>query len=167
LHSHKRAIFTLTIYWSIPVNTYILIADAARARIFESNALEELKLVKGFDNPRGRMRAQDLVSDEPGRMDKGRGRNVMSAMDPRTTPHEAEVHKFVQLLSGELETALRDRQAGAIALIAPAHFLGLLKQQLSTAATRAAVVERAADYTSCSERQLREHLKDVLELCAR
>ena len=86
-------------------DTYILIADAAQARLFAAQRLSEpWRLVRVFAHPRSAAKAADLVADRPGRVRQSAdGRR--SAMEPHMTPHDVEAEHFARELAGALEMA--------------------------------------------------------------
>jgi len=144
------------------METWILVADASRARIFDLQDGQRLKLVREISNPRGRARAQDLVSDEPGRLAKGKGRQVLSAMDPRTSPHEVEAKHFAAELGHALHDGQMHQRYGSLALVAPPHFLGLLRKELHPEVDKLVVSAAHSDYTHVAEHELTHHLGDTL-----
>ncbi len=144
------------------METWILVADASRARIFDLEDGQRLKLVREFSNPKGRARAQELVSDEPGRLAKGKGRQVLSAMDPRTSPHEVEAKHFAAQLTHALHDGRVHKKYDSLALVAPPHFLGLLRDHLDAEVGKMVVSATHSDYTHVAEHELPHHLSDTL-----
>lgn len=107
---------------------WILVSDAAHARVLEKiEPACEIRVVREIENPAGRARAQDLVTDEPGRIDKG-GRRILSAMDPRTSPHDEQAVLFAKRLGKLLGAAATAGDFDRLTFIAPPHFLGLLRK---------------------------------------
>lgn len=145
------------------MDTWILIADASTARLFRLEHGRKMKLIRELANPAGRARDQDLVSDKQGRLDKGLGRNVLSAMEPRTTPHEAEVERFALELANVLYHALEQKEFDSLALIAPPHFLGLLRQRLNPSVDKRVAYSLGKDYAHIAEHDLPSHLDATLE----
>jgi protein required for attachment to host cells len=144
------------------MRTWILIADASRARIVEVEDDQRLRLVREVSYPKGRARAQELVSDEPGRMVKGRGRQVLSAMDSRTSPHEVEAGHFAAQLAHLLHDGRVHKKYDSLALVAPPHFLGLLREELDPETAKMVVSAVHRDYTHAPEHELHHHLGDTL-----
>lgn len=144
------------------MKTWILIADASRARIFEVEDGQHLQLVRELLYPKGRAMAQELVSDEPGRLAKGGGGQVFSAMDPRTSPHEVEAKHFAAQLAHALHDGRVHNKYESLALVAPPHFLGLLRDGLDPEVGKMVVAAVNSDYTHAPEHELHHHLADTL-----
>jgi protein required for attachment to host cells len=140
---------------------WILVADAGRARILSKiEGIKRLSLVQAIDNPLGRARNMDLVTDHPGRLQKG-GSGVMSDMDPRTDPHEQKAIEFAHQLNKLLYSAAIQGEYGLLAVIAPAHFLGLLRAGMKPATNHRMVLHQANDFTHLTLSELELRLGDV------
>ena len=109
---------------------WVVVADASIARIYNLESDRELILVRTLEHPRGRARAQELASDEPGRINKSGGRFIQSAMDPHTEPHEVESVRFAAEITNILQKGLDARSYAELVVIAPPHFLGLLRHAM-------------------------------------
>lgn len=141
---------------------WILIADASGARIFSIAGLNQpLKLVQQFSNADGRKLTQDLVSDEPGRMSKGGTPGMKSAMDPRTTAHEAAAESFARQLGAFLKHHSSNSEFASLSLVAPAHFLGLLRSSLSKESDRLVRSSLVKDLVHVPADQLLGHIESV------
>jgi protein required for attachment to host cells len=139
---------------------WILIADAAGARVFSAIASKApLHLERQIANPDGRARTQDLVTDEPGRYRKGA--EPKSAMDPRTTAHEAVVEQFTRELVEMLDEEARRGNFDSLAIVAPPHLLGLLRSALTRQLTSRLKATLAKDLAHIGADQLRPHLTPV------
>jgi protein required for attachment to host cells len=108
---------------------WILVADSSRANLFATELPEQpWALLDEFEHPEGREQSRDIEdSSPPGRMLQNKslgGRR--SAMEPRTTPKEAETERFAGRLADFLETAVANRRFDDLVLVAPPHFLGVL-----------------------------------------
>ena len=139
---------------------WILIADAAGARVFSTTALgAPLRLERDITNPAGRARTQELVTDKPGRY--RRGGAPKSAMDPRTSAHEEAAEEFagrmVQMLDEEVSRGAFD----SLAIIAPPHLLGVLRSKLTHRLATPLKATLAKDLTHIAPAQLRPHLTAV------
>jgi protein required for attachment to host cells len=131
---------------------WMLIADAGRAKILAKGPDDATAVVvRQVENPAGQARNQQIVSDRPGRFNK-RGRSVTSTMVPRADPHEQEAQQFAKQLGDLLEgeAGKYDR----LLLIAPAHFLGLLREEIGPAARHRLLACLAKDLTNLPEREL-------------
>jgi protein required for attachment to host cells len=138
---------------------WLLVADATHARVYSSRPhLKELRLEREINNPRGRARPQELVSDTAGRYaERGRG-TVKSAMEPRSGAHEVEEQRFVQELAELFRVGLNDKAYDGLALVAPPDFLGLLRNTLPSQVQQRVVSEVPKDLTKVGVRELPDHL---------
>ncbi len=140
----------------------ILVCDASRARLLTAGLPDEpLTVDRTIYNARGRARNQALRSDEPGRVLKVSG-GVMSAMDPRTMPHEVEIERFAAQLARQLEVQLSTGDYDSFILVAPPHLLGLLRGQLAPQQEIRMAGSLAVDLTHANEQELSQHLRHVL-----
>ena len=142
--------------------TWILIADTAQARLFATDHGYggPWRLVRAFSHPRGAAKASELVSDRPGRVQQSIADGSRSRADPRTTPHEVEAEHFARTLADALE---RGRgQYARLVLVAPPHFLGLLRQVVSEMVGNAVAVSVDRNWTDLPEQELPTRLGDAL-----
>jgi protein required for attachment to host cells len=142
--------------------TWIVLADAASARLFQAAALRgDWTLVAELQHPQSRARDSDLVTDRPGRVKQSKG--YRSAMEPPTSPKKVEMKKFARQLAKALEDGLGKNAYERIILVAPPGFLGLLRGELSDRVRSriAALVEK--DYLHLDQRQARERLEEQLQ----
>jgi len=113
---------------------WILIADASGARAVSLLTPQTpLVLVREFSNPRGRQRTQELDSDVPGRVAKAGAHGTRSAMQPHTTTHDEAAIQFARELAAMLRKELDNGAYDTLSLVAPPHFLGLLRAELDKA----------------------------------
>jgi len=145
---------------------YILVADASRARLFRERAGHELQLVRSFEHAESRARTRDLTSDANGRKPVGPpvgaqygGRAVSlgagrPGVAPDTEPKEVEAEKFARELASAVEPVLQD-QGARLVLMAPPHFLGLLKHALDANAAKRIELTLDKDLTRADAREVR------------
>src|SRR6476659_4170064 len=108
---------------------WILIADAARARIFSTSGWRKpLHLEQAMENPLGRAKPQDIVTEDPGRRLNGMKSGQRSTWAPANAPDVVEEQRFAHRLGELLETALVRRQYESLAILAPPQFLGFLRE---------------------------------------
>lgn len=146
------------------MTAWILVTDVSRARIFSTELREDdWSLVKEFEHPEGREMSRDIhPSDRPGRMQQSTatgGRRT--AMQPHTSPKEAEAERFAQQLGNYLEEALAKREFDYLVLVAPPHFLGLLKGTLGRQTAKHLRASVDKDLGMLGGAELRERLVDV------
>ena len=112
--------------------TWILAADAARARLFalddDDAAPRELA---DFLHPAGRQKASDLLADAPARYFRRGRRDRTSASEPHTPPEQVEEECFARELADELERGRTGNRYERLCIIAPPRFLGRLREAMS------------------------------------
>ena len=146
------------------MRSWILIADAARARVFsEADGEETLSLVHELDHPKGRTHVVNLVDDEPGRLQKGKG-GTRSAMDPRTSRHVIEVERFARELAEVLRKGCDARQYDALAIVAPPRFMGMLRAALAAEVQSRLCATAAQESTHASITELPQLLAGWLPI---
>lgn len=142
--------------------TWILVANASHARLFNLEAPESLALVKEFSHPQSREHASDLVTDKPGhyQSDGGKHGNFM----PAETPKREEMEQFAHQLAHELDHQRTANHYQHLILVASPAFLGALNGSLNHH-VRALVRETVdKDYVHEKPRELLHHLKGVIPL---
>ena len=144
-------------------NTWILVSNAAGARLFLNERYGKgLHLVNNWAHPDSRKHEGDLVTDSAGRTQQSDAQGGRSAIQWKTSPKETEMQRFAAELVEHLEAG---RVTGAfqhLILVAPPHFLGLLRENLDdpTGAMVRATLDK--DYSQEAAPELAEHLTEVL-----
>ena len=108
------------------METRVIVADNARARIFVSHdVLNHLTEQDDFVHSEAHLTNQELVGDAA-----GKSRDPHGSLDPATSPKEHEVRNFAKLLAKHLKDLHNEQHFERLILIAPPHFLGLLRKEL-------------------------------------
>jgi protein required for attachment to host cells len=108
------------------METRVIVADNARARIFTSNdVINHLVEQADFIHPEARLANRDLVSDAA-----GKSRDPHESFDPSTPPTEYEAQKFARLLARHLKQLHNEQHFDHLILIAPPGFMGMLRKEL-------------------------------------
>jgi len=142
---------------------WILIADASGARAVASLAPQTpLTLVREFANPRGRQRNQERDSDLPGRVSKSGTPGTRSAMQPHTTAHDEAAFEFARDLATTLRKELDNGSYDALSLVAPPHFLGVLRAELDKKVQRTLKGTLDRDLVHVSVHELKPHIEVLL-----
>ncbi|HEV2970026.1 MAG TPA: host attachment protein [Pirellulales bacterium] len=141
----------------------ILVADASRARVFsvpENNKPNQPWLLKKeLDHPASRAKATDLTTDVPGRVRQSFGAGSRPAMDDPTDPKEVEAQAFARSLAEFLEQGFNHNRFEQLVLVAPPHFLGLLRETVSEQVANRIRHSINKDYTQLPARDLPSHIK--------
>jgi protein required for attachment to host cells len=140
---------------------WILVANAAGARFLEMDGLKESpRLIHSIAHPQGRAKAQDLVSDRPGRVHDGSGSDSMGAT---TGPKEVVAEEFVRQIAAFLRKEYDARRFAALAILAPAHFLGLIRESLAPEVRKTVVFGESKDLAHIETGRLAPHLAEAAE----
>jgi len=110
--------------------TWVLVADSSRARIFSKNGHGSLTEEAGFIHPQGRLHAQQLTTDLPGRGSSGVG-DERHGVDSQVSPKRHEALTFSKQVAAHLEAARNNGQFEQLMVVAPPAFLGMLRDQFS------------------------------------
>jgi protein required for attachment to host cells len=141
---------------------WIVVANAGRACIYrKTQGLAGLDIVHQLENPAGRLHICDLVEDQRGRIEK-HGCGVISAMDQAHDPHEQCVKDFAHNLCHLLDVAANRREFDELVLLAPAHFLGLLRGGQRAHAKKLPQLCLATDLTHLTLADLEDRLTRLL-----
>jgi protein required for attachment to host cells len=147
-----------------PVNTWILIADGAHARLFVNDgvgkgiapALDEEFI--GVNLP-----SREIASDRPGRTFDSYGPQ-RHAMEPPTDPRRYERIAFARALAGRLEEARKAGVFERLVVVAPPEALGDLRGEFSKPLQDMVSGELAKNLIKVPIHELPEHLGAVLAL---
>jgi protein required for attachment to host cells len=142
--------------------TLVLIADAARARLFATRREGPWQLLQAFDHPAGAARGSDLVSDRPGRVQQSVADGRRSAADPKTSAHEVATEAFARSLADALDTAVAGRHPRAVVLVAPPRFLGQLRAAISRPVQALVGASLDQDLTAIPEHELPARLGELV-----
>lgn len=131
---------------------WIVIADGAGARIAEVRRLNDSpRLIHAIANPNSRAKAMDLVTDKRG------------PLGPTTEPKKLEAEEFARHLAAFLQKEFDVHHFESLAILAPAHFLGLLRAGLPAELEKAVVFEQSKELTYVQDSQLPSHLTEAIE----
>jgi protein required for attachment to host cells len=139
---------------------WVLVADASRARIFsipEDN--KPWQLERELEHPASRAKATDLTTDVPGRVKQSFGAGSRPAMEDPTDPKEVEAQTFARSLAAALEQGLNQNRFERLTLVAPPHFLGLLRGAVPEQVAKRIHQSVNKDYTHLPGRELPSHVK--------
>jgi protein required for attachment to host cells len=144
------------------IETLVLIADRARARLFAAHRSSPWDLLQSFEHPRGAAHDRDILTDRPGRVHQSVGDGNRSGADLKTAPHEVEAEAFARQLAGALEEVVTARHPRRVVLVAPPHFLGHLRRVLGKPVSALVDASLDKDLSAVADRDLPARLADVL-----
>lgn len=141
---------------------WVIVADSAQARIFSAATplgplAEEGNLVHG----EGRLRRQDLVSDDGGRAydSQGAGRH---GMEPKTDARTQEQTNFALEINQYLEQAFREGAFARLYLVAPPAMVGCLREKLGKQLQSILVGTLDKNLARIKAENIRSHLPEKL-----
>lgn len=147
--------------------TWILVADAARARCFERHARDHsLTELADFVFPQRKLADEVGAGDLTGAAGKGHGRtgHAGTQFEPRTELHAKEHANFARQLANHLNTAVAEQRCKHLALISTQAMLGELKPCLSVAAQKALQRCVTSDLTHYQGPELKQRVNEALQL---
>jgi protein required for attachment to host cells len=154
--------------WSIDMEkTWILVADAHRARCFERNGRHEAPTeLADFVYPQDRIPHGQTDPALRASAGKGHGRSAHSGtqFEPKTDLHGKERASFAHELTQYLNRGVAEQRCKALVLIASSPMLGQLKPGLSPAASQLLHRCVAADLTHYQGPELARRIDQALSL---
>jgi protein required for attachment to host cells len=138
---------------------WILVADAARARLFSApRPGGPLTPTREFQHDAARRSGREVNTDTMGRVHDRTGTS-RHALEPETQHKTTESRRFARLLADYLEQKHREGEFDCLALIAAPAFLGELRSALGKWATPDVIVaEIPKDLVHSEEAQIRATL---------
>ncbi|MEZ5851204.1 MAG: host attachment protein [Hyphomicrobiaceae bacterium] len=141
--------------------TWVLIADAGRARILEHVAGSPgLAAVDGQVFEADHAATRDLVTDQPGRSFSSASPR-RSSMEAPTDPHRELKTRFAHHLAGVLADAQARDAFDRLVVIAPPVMLGDLREAMAKAVAERVVGELHKDLTKVPNDEVMSHLGDI------
>jgi protein required for attachment to host cells len=147
------------------ITTWIVVADGQRARFL-------LREVPGaglrpvgpgeLTNPDSGKPTRAMGTDRPGRAFGDRS-GARSAMEPRVDWHRQAKENFAHRVAKEIDKAAQEGAFDRLVIVAPPATLGELRASLGDAARARIQGEMAKDLTMFADRELAEHLADILK----
>ncbi|HTJ57092.1 MAG TPA: host attachment protein [Devosiaceae bacterium] len=147
-----------------PIVTWIVAADGTRARVFENRGPGKgLRPVPGLSFDQPHLKAQDIVTDKPGRAfsSVGHGR---SAIEPHTDPVDHEEEIFARMIAHILEAKWNDHSFDRLIIAAEPAALGKIRRVLCPAVDRAVMGELQRDLTNVPLPAIASHFDNMLAL---
>jgi protein required for attachment to host cells len=144
------------------MKTWVVVASAARARFFEANGgRDPLHELKDLVNPEDRLQSQALKTDKPGRAFDHLG-GQRHAMGTAVDPKEQLAIRFAKQVAEQLDSDRHRGRFEALCVVASPHFLGLLRNHMSTGVARTVRGEVTNDLTQQDVGSVQEHVAHLL-----
>ncbi|MCB1792277.1 MAG: host attachment protein [Gammaproteobacteria bacterium] len=142
-------------------NTWIVVADACRARIFSADKpAGPLNELETLSNPQARLHEGDLVSDRGGRDTSANG-GSHGLGEHNAAKHE-NANRFANEVCEHLERGRLRQAFGKLYVIGAPNFLGLLRKHQSASLRGLIGDEIAKDLTTQSPQKIRAQLPEYL-----
>lgn len=141
--------------------TWVLVADAGRARILESRGPGKgLHQVPDTEMHQELPKDSEIFADRAGRSfdSRGGGRHRMEAT---SSPHRALKAEFAKALADRLAAAATAKSFGRLVLVAPPTLLGDLRKALPPAVASLVTAEIDKDLTHVATQDIASHLGDL------
>jgi protein required for attachment to host cells len=144
---------------------WILVCDSARGRLFESRGNHpSWELLEVLSHSESRSKTGELVGDHAGQR-SSQGPSVHhNALAPSSFPKEVEKGHFVHTLATMLDQAMRSNRFDRWVLVAPPHFIGMLKHELSPMLRKHLLASVDKDLTHIDAQELAERLRDTVRI---
>jgi protein required for attachment to host cells len=147
-----------------PVRTWILIADAGRARVLQNlGPGKGLTPVDGMASEASLPATHDMMTDRQGRGHES-ANPAHHAIEPKTDPREQLKHHYLAAQAQHLDRSLGADAFDRLVVVAPPHALGLLRSAFTHRLKAAIKAEIAKDLTKTPDHELASHLEDYVSL---
>ena len=113
-----------------------------------------------LEHPEGRMKAQAIDADRPGRSFQSAGTKRHS-MTRKVDPKTQQAIAFARQVAGRLENARRQGELERLILVAAPEFLGLLRENFSVDLRRIIDQEFSLDLCQMKPQEIRSHLPEA------
>lgn len=146
---------------------WVVVADSSKACILSPGRNgQRPQLLRELSHPSGREKPGDIRADRPGRTGRSGGRRAAGpsgggVMDGATAAKDVEARKFARQLADELKRASDARLFDTLAVVAPPHFLGILRGELAPDVARRVEATADKDLTHIRPHDLPPHLEDL------
>ncbi len=153
---------------------WVVAADASRARIYGTHGWRApYELVAAFDHAASRAKVHDLVTDDRGRKPVGalagrvHGRHSGTAFgrpgaQPEIDAKEHEAITFAKELARGLDRGCEENAYDELLVIAPSHFLGLLRANLHPRTRDRVRLALDKDYAGLQGDEFAEHVRAIV-----
>lgn len=143
------------------MTTWVVVADASRARIFESRR-RGMELIERDTllHPEARLKTADIMSDHEGTVMDRAGEGQRRS-DPRTTPRDVEEEKFAREVASFLDKSRAVNEFDQLIIAASPNFLGNLRQRVSDQVTKCIVETVNKDYSRLPKEEIAQRLQQL------
>ncbi len=141
---------------------WVLVADSIHARILASNGnILKARQVETFENPKGRLKVSDMVTDKASR--NNGGGSTSHAGTQEVDAHEAVLQEFARTLAKALTAGRVANSFDKLTLVAAPHVLGLIKGSLDAPTAKLVTQTIPKELTRETTPELLAHLEKLLD----
>ena len=140
-------------------NTWILVADSSRARIFEMHADTTINEIQDFTNSRGRFQNRELNTDSEGRFFGQYAQGNTS--EPDVSPEKHEATLFAESVNKFLTDNCSPQRYSKLVVVAESRFLGLLRDKMDDQVRKLVTEELPKDLSKASVEDIRKHVSTM------
>lgn len=132
------------------MKTWVLVANAACARLFEAGSSDgQMVELAGFASPESRLHGSEFTSERAGRVQES-ATSARHGIEPRVDPHDKASMQFAHGLAEMLERGRVEHEYARLVLVAPPRFLGQLRGALAEQVSRLVVESLDKDVSRAS-----------------
>jgi len=141
---------------AVPHDAFVFVGDGRKALFLRNEGDEKyanfvtVQVLADEPNPA----THEQGSDRPGRLGSGSARGALEATDW----HDLEEHKFAQRAAEALEQVVRERDAPALVIAAPARTLADLRKALHDDVKTRIIAEIDKDFTKMPVWEIEKHI---------
>ncbi len=144
---------------------WVLVCNSAKARFFEVHGGSHLwTTVSEVSHDASRSKAGDLVSDRSGSRSSEGPSVHHNALAPASSPKEVEKQHFAHSLGKVLDEAMRSARFRLWVLVAPPHFVGLMKKELTPELEKHLLSTVNDDMSHLDVTELEKKLRDAVRI---
>jgi protein required for attachment to host cells len=145
--------------------TCYVVANRTEAVLYLEGNNNKFHFCARLSNEDGKLHESALVSDRQGRgISSAGGGSIHHGLGSKTSHHELLAKKFASRISVALDKMLEKKVCREFVLVAEPHFLGLLRDALSTNTRRVVVREVGHEYAQGSDDEI--HTKIMKSIAA-
>ena len=141
---------------------WYLIANRAEAVLYEGRLLNDFRILRRIENPKGRLSNLELLSDRAGRSFSSSRSGVRHGYEPKVSYHEEMARRFARRLADILDRAILAREYSDLVVMAEPHLLGLLNHYFSKRVRGIIKKEIPREWGQGSDARLQNYLKEKM-----
>jgi len=138
---------------------WIVVADGEHARFVTPAPRRAFHTQRVFESPSAHKQSSDLGTDRPTRSMES-ATAARHAITPKHDLHEMEKQKFAHQVAHEINRVSADGAFDQLVLVAPAHTLNEIRDELDTTTAARLVGTLQKDLTKVPDHELASHLDE-------